>query len=64
MDKYYAVKTLDLARAIHFITGEKYLIFDDINDCNRKIYSFKNTEKLRKSLDILNNARRDLWENK
>lgn len=56
-NKYYAVKGNDLARALVFVTGQNYMIFDDINCKGKKIYSFKNTQELREALKILNDLR-------
>lgn len=44
--KYFSVKSLDLARALRFITMQSYMIFDDFEKEGRKVYSFENTEKL------------------
>lgn len=59
MKKYYTIKSIDLAKAIVFITGQKYYIFKDLKE-QGVVYSFKNTEKLQKSLYYLNKAREEL----
>lgn len=43
-EKYYAIKSLHMAMAIGFITGRKYMVFDDYSNSNKKIYSFVNDE--------------------
>lgn len=51
--RYYFVSSIDLARAIVFITGEHYYILDDREDKTKKIYSFKNSRKLQEVIEII-----------
>ena len=48
-NKYIQLKNEYIAKAITVITGEKFMVFDDIKDptSKNKIYSFKNTKKIR-----------------
>lgn len=58
MDKYYTVNQIDLAKAIVWLTGQSFMKFDDKRDVNKKIFSFKNTEKVQlavKQLVVLKN---------
>lgn len=48
--KYFSVKSLDLARALRFVTMQNYMIFDDFEKEGRKVYSFENTAKLQDAL--------------
>ena len=50
-NKYYVICNLDVARAVHFITGENYYIFDNVNVENHKVYSFRNLPKVRQAVD-------------
>lgn len=59
MKKYYTVKSIDLAKAMVFITGQQYYVFNDVKE-GGLIYSFENTENLQKSLYYLNKARKEL----
>lgn len=49
--RYYFVSSIDLARAIVFITGENYYILDDREDKTKKIYSFQNSRKLQEAIE-------------
>lgn len=60
--EYYIVKSNDLARALVFITGQRYYIFNDNNDNEKRVYSFEVTDRLSKALDILNDARKELYK--
>lgn len=51
--KYYSVKSLDLARAVKFITQQDYMIFDNDKIEGQKVYSFLNTEKLQKAISAV-----------
>ena len=48
-NKYIQLKNEYIAKAITAITGEKFMVFNDIKDptSKNKIYSFKNTKKIR-----------------
>ena len=48
-NKYIQLKNEYIAKAITAITGEKFMVFNDIKDPTgkNKIYSFKNTKKIR-----------------
>ena len=59
MKKYCIVKSLDLAKAIVFVTGQNYYIYDDLKG-DGKVYSFKNTIKFQKAMDYLNNIREEI----
>lgn len=59
MKNYCIVKSLDLAKAIVFVTGEQYYIYDDLKG-DGKVYSFKNTVKFQKAMDYLNNLKEEL----
>ncbi|WP_391116013.1 hypothetical protein [Psychrobacillus sp. L3] len=49
-NKYYAVKSIDLAKALVFITGQDYYKFEDKKNDGKKIHSFKDTDVLRSAL--------------
>lgn len=61
-EKYYAIKSLHMAMAISFITGRKYMVFNDYSNSNKKIYSFVNDEVFQKAMKVLNEARKELHE--
>lgn len=61
-EKYYAIKSLHMAMAIGFITGRKYMVFNDYSNSNKKIYSFVNDEVFQKAMKVLNEARKELHE--
>lgn len=48
-NKYIQLRNEYIAKAITAITGDKFMVFDDIADPTgkNKIYSFKNTKKIR-----------------
>lgn len=48
-NKYIQLRNEYIAKAITAITGDKFMVFDDIADTTgkNKIYSFKNTKKIR-----------------
>ena len=48
-NKYIQLRNEYIAKAITAITGDKFMVFDDITDPTgkNKIYSFKNTKKIR-----------------
>lgn len=54
MNKYYTVKNEHLAKAIAFVTGQRYMIFNDLKKEGEFIYSFENTDKLREVKQKLN----------
>jgi hypothetical protein len=54
MNKYYTVKNEHLAKAIAFVTGQRYMIFNDLKNEGEYIYSFENTDKLREVKQKLN----------
>lgn len=58
-NEYYVIKNINLAKALVFITGEKYYTYDDLKG-DGKIYTFKDTKKFRKALTYLNDIRREL----
>lgn len=51
--KYYGVRKKSLADAINYISGLRYMVFDDDQNENKKIYSFEDTENFRKVLTEL-----------
>lgn len=51
--KFYGVRKKSLADAINYISGLRYMIFDDEENKNKKIYSFEDTEVFRKVLTEL-----------
>lgn len=50
--KYFVVDSFFLASALSYVTGQKYMKFD--NEKHGKVYSFVNDENFK-------NARNDLW---
>lgn len=46
---YYVIKKKELAITLNFITGERYYVWDDKENENKKVYSFKNTERFQKA---------------
>lgn len=58
--KYYIVRDINFARVIKWFTGEHYMIFDDKKNENEKIYSFENTEKLKRALTLANEAKKKM----
>ena len=56
---YYYVHDKNLANTLLWLTGERYLIFDDLKG-NGKKYSFIDNYKIRKALDVLNSTRAEL----
>lgn len=58
--KYYYVHDKNLANTLLWLTGERYLIFDDLSKGYGKVYSFIDNNKIRKALDVLNNTRAEL----
>lgn len=54
MNKYYTVKNELLAKGIAFVTGQRYMIFNDLKNKGEYIYSFENTDKLRDAKQKLN----------
>ena len=62
MEKYYAVKGINLANAISFITGQKPYVFDDKYNKDLKIFSFVRDENFDKALDELNKLREKLYK--
>lgn len=57
MGKYYVVKSLMMANALTFMTGQKPYIYDSLSEVGKHVYSFLNTEELQKALLILNDAK-------
>lgn len=57
---YYVVKSLDLAKAILFVTGEIYYIYDDREDRTKKIYSFKKSDRLLKAIELIFKVKEEL----
>lgn len=57
---YYIVRDINFARVVKWFTGEDYLVFDDKFNRGEKIYSFKNTDKLKKALTLATEAKRRL----
>ena len=51
--KYYGVRKKSLADAINYISGLRYMIWNDDENENKKIYSFEDTEVFRKVLTEL-----------
>lgn len=54
MNKYYTVKNEHLAKAIAFVTGQRYMVFNDLKNKGEYIYSFENTDKLKDAKQKLN----------
>lgn len=52
--EYYVIRNKALANMLGFLLKEDYYTFDDKFDKNKKIYTFKNTEKLKECLDDVN----------
>ena len=57
--KYHLVYTEGFAKAIFFMTGESYYVFDDKYRPDRKIYSFKNSEKIQNAIRIIKKTRKE-----
>ena len=62
MNKYYAVKGINLANAISFVTGQKPYVFDDKYNKDMKIFSFVRNENFDMALDELNKLRTKLYK--
>ena len=60
MSDYYTVKNENLAKAIAFVTGQRYMIFNDLKKEGEYIYSFENTDKLRNAKLKLNELKQEL----
>lgn len=52
--EYYYIKSKTLASALAYMTGQTYYILDDKYDSNKKKYSFKDTQKFRNALHLIN----------
>lgn len=59
-NKYYIVRDINFARVIKWFSKEDYMVFDDKINKGMKIYSFKNTERLRKALTLATEAKRKM----
>lgn len=57
---YYIIKDKGLATAISYIINEDFYTYDDRYIKDKKVYSFKYTEKFKKALEILPELRKDL----
>lgn len=60
--EYYVIKKKELAIAINFICGERYMVWNDNEDPNKKIYSFRITDNFMKALTELNALKRQFYK--
>lgn len=60
--KYYVVKSLMMANALTFITGQKPYVYDSLSEKGKHVYSFMNNEMFQEALLILNEAKNKLRE--
>lgn len=60
--KYYVVKSLMMANALTFITGQKPYVYDSLSKKGKHVYSFMNNEVFQEALLILNEAKDKLRE--
>lgn len=58
--KYYWITDKYLADCIKYISHENYFTYDDRYNKGEKIYSFKNTFKVKKALEIILNTKQEL----
>lgn len=59
-EKYIQIKSRQVANCIHYLSGLKYLIFDDKNDSSKKVYSFENTPEFNETFEKVNQLRNEL----
>jgi hypothetical protein len=59
-DKYFAVRNEGVAKALTFLTGQKYMVFNDLRNVGQHIFSFENTEKIRLAKLKLNELKEEL----
>lgn len=60
MEQYFKVKNKYMADALSFLSDDfRYYTFDDL-ETGKKIYSFKNSEKLQKAVDFLLKYKKEL----
>lgn len=62
--KYYVVKSKNLSKILEWITGQRpYVFYDRDNKTEKiKIYSFLYDKDIRRALDILHDARKELYK--
>ena len=61
-NKYLPIRDEYIAKAIAFLTDERFMVFDDLTDKDKKIFSFPNTEKVRRARFELNELKNKLNE--
>lgn len=59
-NKYFTVRNEGVAKSLTFLTGQKYLVFNDLRNEGQYIFSFENTEKLRLAKFKLNELKEEL----
>lgn len=59
-NKYFTVRNEGVAKALTFLTGQKYLVFDDLRNEGQHIFSFENTEKIRLAKFKLNELKEEI----
>jgi succinate dehydrogenase/fumarate reductase flavoprotein subunit len=57
--EFYLINSKSLATVINYLTGERYYTYDDKLNEGQKIYSFKNTEKLKQALTKIKELKKD-----
>jgi hypothetical protein len=57
--EYYIIKDQGLAKAISYITNEDFYTYDDRYYKDKKVYSFKYTDKFKKALELLPTLRKE-----
>lgn len=62
--KYYIVKSKNLAGTLQWITGQRPYVFYDRDNKTEKveIYSFLYDKDIRRALDILHDAKKELYK--
>ncbi|MBY6838797.1 hypothetical protein [Clostridium botulinum] len=59
MNKYYIVNDKGLAIALSYVINEDFFTYDDKHCKDKKVYSFKYTDKFKRALQLLPNLRKD-----
>lgn len=58
--EYYFIKdNKAMAMGLAYMLNENFFIFDDRFDKDKKVYSFKNTNKFKVALDLMVNFRKE-----
>lgn len=56
--EYVLIRDQGLATTLSYLTNEKYFIFDDKFEKDKKVYSFVKTEKFKKALELIPSLRK------